>query len=66
MYDALDTEQWEFYVVRAGRVRAYKSRSVGIAWVRQHAESAEPLPFSKLAGAIAAAANWAAPTGEVH
>jgi hypothetical protein len=52
-YDALDISQWEFYVVAAGPVRECGYKSVGISWVRRHAE---PVRFAELATAIEHAA----------
>jgi hypothetical protein len=51
-YDALAVDQWEFFVVAAGRVRESGFKSVSIAWVRRQAE---PVPFARLATAIEAA-----------
>jgi hypothetical protein len=37
-YDALDTSQWEFYVVGASLVRDAGTESLSIAWVRERAQ----------------------------
>lgn len=51
-YDALDTSQWEFYVVPADEVRSCGYKSVTIGWVSQRAR---PVPLDDLAATIAAA-----------
>ncbi len=48
-YDPLSLDQWQFFVVRAERVRECGHRSVSIRWVRQHAE---PVTFAGLAEAV--------------
>lgn len=39
VYDVLDVGQWEFYVVSGERVRECSYKTVGIAWVRGHAQA---------------------------
>lgn len=48
----LDVGQWEFWVVRADAVRTAGFKTVGIAWVRDHA-SEGPVRFDELAPPIA-------------
>lgn len=59
-YDALDTTQWEFYVVDAAQVRDYGYKSVSIAWVRNQAEAVR---FAELAAAIERSATHVTDNG---
>lgn len=54
LYNALDIDQWRFYVVPAEAVRATGHKTLGIAWVRAQAE---PVSFADLAPAIDVAAD---------
>lgn len=56
LYDALDIDQWEFYVVPAAAIRGVGHRSVGIGFVREHA-AAGPIALGQVAGAIETAAS---------
>lgn len=53
-YDALDLDQWEFFVLPADHVRECGYKSVGIGWVRQRAA---PVGFAELAAAVEHAGN---------
>jgi hypothetical protein len=57
-YDALDVEQWDFYVVPARHVRECGFKSVSISWVHQFAEA---VSFAQLAPAVEAAGRAARP-----
>jgi hypothetical protein len=54
-YDALDVDQWEFYVAPAFAVRDYGTRSVSRSFLKDNA--AGPLRYSELRRAITAAAE---------
>lgn len=46
LYDVLDLDQWEFYVIGADEVRAAGTKTIGISWVRKRAEAVR---YSQLA-----------------
>ncbi|WP_418957965.1 hypothetical protein [Streptomyces tritici] len=54
VYEPLDTDQWEFYVLPRAVVAAWDADSVGLGAVRAAAGAA--VPFGALAGCIRAAA----------
>jgi hypothetical protein len=54
-YDVLDLSHWEFWVVNASTIRQRAGKTVGIAWVREHATG--PLSYSDLSDAIHMAAQ---------
>jgi hypothetical protein len=58
-YDALDVDQWDFYVVAAEHVRACGYKTVSIAWVRRYAT---PVAFSALAETIESVASAMRPS----
>jgi len=53
VYDMLDVRHWEFWVVRADKVREAAYKSVGIGWVKQHADVG-PMSFDELGAAVQA------------
>jgi hypothetical protein len=53
-YDMLDVSQWEFWVAKAETIRQRAGKTVGIAWVREHAIG--PLHYGELAESIRRAA----------
>lgn len=53
-WDALDLDQWEFYVASAEAIREFGYRSIGLPTLRRFAN--EPVPSTGLAGAVEAAA----------
>jgi hypothetical protein len=59
VYDALDLDQWDFYVASAEAVRAYDARSVGPRFLREHAEG--PIGIDQIARAIETQANASPP-----
>jgi hypothetical protein len=54
-YDILDLTHWEFWVVGASIIRERAGNTVGINWVREHAEG--PIRYGELATAIAQTAG---------
>ena len=54
VYDMLDLSHWGFWVASAAVVRAHANKTVGINWVKSHAEG--PFSYSDVAAAIRAAA----------
>ena len=49
-YDVLNIDDWDFYVVKADRVRDHAGQSVGIRWVEKY--STGKLPYRDLGKAI--------------
>jgi hypothetical protein len=49
-YDMLDLGHWEFWVIDADTIRETAGKTVGIKWVREHANG--PVPYGELATAI--------------
>jgi hypothetical protein len=54
-WDALDLDQWEFYVASAEAIREFGYRSIGLPTLRRFAN--ESVPYSGLARAVEAAAS---------